>query len=266
MKYILIDGSYFVFYRVFALCVWWRNAKPEDKLDDPALNETFVEKFKSTFIDKIKEMPKKLGFKKEEHEIYVGLDCPQSEIWRAKHFQEYKHGRNVEKTKEANIAYFFNLTMKENLFEKAGINIIFKHDHLEADDCIYLASEKLKSNNEIYIISSDHDYLQLACDNIKIFDLKYKNISESKNSFGCPEKDLFSKIILGDKSDNIQPVFKNKKVGKKTVEKLYENKGLLYEMLSKDSVALEQFEKNTILIDMKHIPYELVSSFNKIYF
>ena len=60
----------------------------------------FVEKFKSTFIDKIKEMPKKLGFKKEEHEIYVGLDCPQSEIWRAKHFQEYKHGRNVEKTKD----------------------------------------------------------------------------------------------------------------------------------------------------------------------
>ena len=48
-NYILIDGSYFIFYRIFALHVWWRNANPEIKLENPFQNEEFVEKYKSTF-------------------------------------------------------------------------------------------------------------------------------------------------------------------------------------------------------------------------
>ena len=59
-NYILIDGSYFIFYRVFALHVWWRNAKPEIKLENPFQNEEFVEKYKSTFNSKIEEINRKL--------------------------------------------------------------------------------------------------------------------------------------------------------------------------------------------------------------
>ena len=44
-SYILIDGSYFVFYRVFALLVWWKNAKPEIELVEPFKNEEFDEFF-----------------------------------------------------------------------------------------------------------------------------------------------------------------------------------------------------------------------------
>ena len=33
MNFVLIDGSYFVFYRYFALNVWWKNAKSGDKPD-----------------------------------------------------------------------------------------------------------------------------------------------------------------------------------------------------------------------------------------
>ena len=55
-NYILIDGSYFVFYRVFALQIWWKNAKPDIPLENPFTNEEFVEKFKSTFTSKIIEL------------------------------------------------------------------------------------------------------------------------------------------------------------------------------------------------------------------
>ena len=48
-KYILIDGSYFVFYRVFALQVWWKNVKPDEELINPFENMVFVEKYVSTF-------------------------------------------------------------------------------------------------------------------------------------------------------------------------------------------------------------------------
>ena len=57
MNHIYIDASYFIFYRVFALCVWWRNAKKDEPLIEPALNDEFLEKFCSTFVDKIKDQP-----------------------------------------------------------------------------------------------------------------------------------------------------------------------------------------------------------------
>lgn len=269
MNHIFIDASYFIFYRVFALCVWWRNAKPEEPIDDPALNEEFVEKFKSTFVAKIKEMPKKLGLKKEAFLIHVGWDCPQNEIWRKAIFPAYKDGRNVEKNKQANIAYFFKLAIKEDLFRKAGVEINYRHDKLEADDCVYLGIQHLRETDkesDVFIISSDHDYLQIVDEKTKLIDLKYKNHGESKTSFGNADKDLFMKIVLGDKSDNISPIFQNKKIGKKTIEKLYEDKGKFYEMLSNDHDALTRFETNTILVDLKHIPSDLSVSFNKIHF
>ena len=32
--YIFIDGSYFIFYRLFALKIWWKNAHPEEPLSE----------------------------------------------------------------------------------------------------------------------------------------------------------------------------------------------------------------------------------------
>ena len=47
--FIFVDGSYYNFYRYFALMQWWKNAYPDEPLDDPFKNEKFVEKFnKST--------------------------------------------------------------------------------------------------------------------------------------------------------------------------------------------------------------------------
>ena len=33
--FIFVDGSYYCFYRYFALMQWWKNAYPEETLDDP---------------------------------------------------------------------------------------------------------------------------------------------------------------------------------------------------------------------------------------
>ena len=47
--FIFVDGSYYNFYRYFALQQWWKNAYPDEPLDDPYQNEIFVEKFNYTF-------------------------------------------------------------------------------------------------------------------------------------------------------------------------------------------------------------------------
>ena len=62
-NFIIIDGSYFVFFRYYALLNWFKLAKKDEEMDDPFKNKTFVEKFRSTFISKMNEIPKKLKMK-----------------------------------------------------------------------------------------------------------------------------------------------------------------------------------------------------------
>ena len=63
--FIFVDGSYYCFYRYFALQQWWKNAYPEEPLDDPYQNDKFVEKFRKTFVDNLEQMPKKLKIHKD---------------------------------------------------------------------------------------------------------------------------------------------------------------------------------------------------------
>ena len=37
--FIFVDGSYYNFYRYYALLNWWKNANPEDPIEDPFQNE-----------------------------------------------------------------------------------------------------------------------------------------------------------------------------------------------------------------------------------
>ena len=43
--FIFVDGSYYNFYRYYALLNWWKNAYPEEPIEDPYKNKIFVDKF-----------------------------------------------------------------------------------------------------------------------------------------------------------------------------------------------------------------------------
>jgi 5'-3' exonuclease len=258
-NYILIDGSYFVFYRVFALQVWWKNAKPDEKLTNPFTNEKFKDKFIDTFLLKILEIKKKL--KMMDAIVIVGKDCPQQQIWRKSFYPEYKLGRNQEKNKEASISDFFRLTYERDLFTKAGAHHIVQLDKLEADDCLALTSKYLYNkypDANITIITSDHDYIQLSNDRINLMNLKFKSLLDSKAYSGDPKRDLFYKTILGDKSDNIDGVFD--KCGKKTAEKCFDNKEFFFEKLKKEN-KVDKFIRNKRLVDFNEIPAVIAEIF-----
>ena len=81
--YILIDGSYYVFYRYFALINWWKLSHKDEPFENIEENEEFIEKFKDVFSRKILEIPKKFGFDKKDIEnvkFIVGLDCKRENI------------------------------------------------------------------------------------------------------------------------------------------------------------------------------------------
>lgn len=263
--YILIDGSYYVFYRFFALVNWWRLSHNDDPepIKDLDKNEEFVIKFKKILTDKLREIPKKIGIDKNTEVKYIfAFDCKREDIWRTKIYPEYKGTRGNYNDKDINPGPFFKIVYQEGIFENLENNgnidlSIIRNNHLEADDCLAITSKYLiqkNPENKIYIITSDTDYLQLIQPNISLFNLKYKSVNTPKNSLGCRLKDLLYKIIIGDKSDNIPSIFP--KCGpKKTLN--YINNIELFEDHLKKYNKYEQYELNKTLIDFSCIPTEL---------
>jgi len=260
-NFILIDGSYFIFFRYYALLNWFKMAKKGD-LQEPINNPTFVDKFKTTFVSKIQEIPKKLKIKNPI--ILVGKDCPRKSIWRIKYLPSYKANRVYDDTFLG--GPFFRCAYEDELFIQGGAKVVFECPSLEADDCVAILAKNIvekypKAN--ITIITSDMDYLQLACSNIQPIDLKYRKLTERKSSFNDAKKDLFVKILTGDKSDNIKGVFK--KCGVKTACKYYDNKELFEEKLKSVEGAMERYLLNKKIIDFNEIPEELIKQFKEIY-
>ena len=262
-NYLFIDGSYFCFYRYYALLTWWKNAKKDTPLDDlPINNEIFVSKFRDVFNKKISEISKKLKIK--EPNIFIGKDCHRGDIWRNEHFPEYKENR---KTDDLFLGGpFFKIAYSELFPNHPDIIDVLSHHRLEADDCIAVAVKHILEKDataQIYIITSDMDYLQLENERTHIYTLKYKKLSDSKTAYDNAEKNLFCKIVTGDKSDNIPGVFK--KCGIKTVEKLFSDPDMFVKRLNQEN-ANETYKRNKLLIDFNSIPLEysneLKRSFN----
>jgi 5'-3' exonuclease len=261
--FIFVDGSYYNFYRYYALLQWWKITNPDEVLDDPYKNIEFVEKFKKTHINNLKQIPKKLKLPKDVNPILIiGKDCKREEIWRVKHYPEYKGTRDVGKS-DFKGGPFFKMVYEENLFVEGGAKAILKHPHLEADDCIALSVKYVIQKYpdcEIYIITSDKDYLQLNTKNVHIYNLAYKEISNKSNCTGDPDIDLQIKIIMGDSSDNIPSIFP--KCGPKTAKKCIDDPIYFQKKMSEN---LEEYQKqyklNQLLVNFENIPYELQQEF-----
>lgn len=268
-SFLFIDGSYFCFHRFHSIMRWWKSAYPEIPITEPITNEIFVEKFKKTFVDTLKNLIKRLNLTTTEESkpiMIVGKDCKREAIWRQIFYNEYKANRNKNKSKNntntnENIeAPFFAMVYKEALFQQGGVRAIVSHPNLEADDCIAISVKRILQtipNATITIITSDKDYLQLAGPNVNIFNLAYKNITEATLG-GSAEADLFCKIVMGDTSDNITSVLQ--KCGPKTALKCFHDKMYFEERMKKEN-AYEKYELNKKIIDFNCIPQNLIEEF-----
>ena len=249
-NYLIIDGSYYCFYRYHALKQWWGFARKEDELQQH--HEEFLEKFRDVFVSKLKELPKTL--KIDNPSIILGKDCPRKDIWRMELFPEYKGSRETHT--DDLLKKCFQLVYSENLFQEGGIEKTLYHPRLEADDVIALHTKYLRENEPdafIHIITSDTDYLQLLQYNVEIYTLNNKLLRDTKGFDGNVEKYLFCKCLMGDKSDNIPSAFP--KCGQKTAEKCWNQAKFFQEKLN-DSRVQQQYKLNRTLIDFKHIPSE----------
>jgi 5'-3' exonuclease len=95
-------------------------------------------------------------------------------------------------------------------------------DNIEADDSIAYISKQLLTESEIYIMSTDKDFLQLVDDRIKVWNPTSKTITTPEKILEkyemSPENFIIGKMFNGDKGDNV-PAFGG--VGFKTVAKRF---------------------------------------------
>ena len=127
--------------------------------------------------------------------------------YRMNMYDSYKQNRKKPKEEDEAKKYeeFFGVlnALPENLQEE-----VLKFRGVEADDIhTYLVKNLAKSYDHTWIISSDRDLYQLIDDNVSIFNIfSRREITKEtlKENFDLsPDEYLLSRIIEGDKSDNI---------------------------------------------------------------
>ncbi|WP_244833656.1 DNA polymerase I [Clostridium sp. BJN0001] len=165
--------------------------------------------------------------------------------FRHKEYDEYKAGR-----KKMPPELFEQFPIMKELMGFMGIKI-FEMEGFEADDIIGTVSKIAEENNtESYIVTGDHDALQLASSTTKVVITK-KGVTETavydENAFVSeygitPKQFIDVKGLMGDKSDNIKGV---PGVGEKTAFKLIKEYGSIEEVLSNiDKIKGNKLKQN----------------------
>lgn len=220
----LVDFSYLTFSRFFAMRTWYNNAHSEvakhlsrdyDWCKDPV----FMEKYTSTYLNKLLFLCKKKTVNVPRTNIIYVLDCRHNENWRVQTSKGYK-GTRAESHERNDFHNFdiFAYTRKTILNAEQATygSPIFFHPNLEADDMVALlvkylrrtCAAKYKFNADIFIMANDKDYLQLCEAKTHLYDITYSPISTLVlGNIMSPQDFLLKKILMGDGSDNIVPCY-----------------------------------------------------------
>ncbi len=269
MKYsniILVDSSYTSFYRFFATKVWYGLAHKEEykKIKDEGegdydwlSNEIFMEKYEKMYLESINKLVGKKIY--NDSFIIFARDPPQDTIWRNSEIEKYKGGRQ-DLTIKNNFIPIFKHTYNKLIpnWTKNNENIIeIKEDKIEADDIIAITTMFVNSNNKfnyekIVVVSGDEDFLQLGDENLYFAHYKKKKLFQLSKKEA--KQKLHEKIVKGDSSDNIPPIFKGKRIPKIDKQKYIDEKKELEKYLNLNEDIKKIYKRNEKIIDFNFIP------------
>ena len=234
----LMDLSYYIFYRYYALLAWYR--KSDTALDD---DEGFLRRFERLFVSSLMKLCKGLGI--PPGRMYMVGDCPRWRIWRMDLLTTYKSNRENRQKVKPGVFELVYTKILPGLREKHGTQFLCV-DGAEADDVIGWI-HRHSPNVDKTIITNDHDYLQLKDDRTRILNMHMVDIC--RKGTGCPRKDLQMKILTGDVSDNIAAVMSKKRASVYVAMPFEE----MIKQLREDGY-MDRYRENERLVDMRLIP------------
>ena len=199
----------------------------------------------------------------------IVLACDNRKYWRKEFFPYYKASRKKTREKSSldwHLIFDILAKIKQELKDYAPYKVI-DVDGAEADDVIGTLVPHVITKEDIVIVSSDGDFLQLqkfngtpGCHKVKQYNPAQKKYIVSEN----PLADLKEKIISGDKGDGIPNILSasdtfvtGQRQKRMTEQKLA--KYLEEEYVNYDTMANTNFCRNQVLIDLRNIPDDIKS-------
>lgn len=204
------------------------------------------------------------NFRNEYGEVV--LCCDNRKYWRKEFFPFYKAGRKKSREKsdlDWHMIFDMLSEFKNELRENFPYKVI-DVDGAEADDIIgTLVPQKIMHEN-ILIISSDGDFLQLQQWNSKS-KFKVKQYNPAQKKFVISENPLLElkqKIIQGDKGDGIPNILSSQDCFVREIRQTPISKVKLEKLLNEDFSSYSEdiksgFSRNQTLIDLRNIPEEI---------
>ena len=139
---------------------------------------------------------------------------------RRKIFPEYKGTRKVKRRLNRNVDWGTapadeQQSMRQQMgrlieyLEQLPLTLICV-DGIEADDTMAYISQQVLKDSDVFLMSTDKDFLQLVDDRVKVWSPTKKKLYNKQavlEEFGIPSRNMLTyRILDGDKSDNINGV------------------------------------------------------------
>jgi 5'-3' exonuclease len=205
-------------------------------------------------------------FRKDYGEVVLCSD--NRNYWRKEYFPFYKAGRKKTREKsDLDWHLIFDMLAKfRNELRESFPYKVIDVDGAEADDIIGTLVPRHIMHEDIVIISSDGDFLQLQQYNgrskytVKQYNPAQKKFIVSQN----PIQDLKQKIITGDKGDGIPNILSPsdtfvRDIRQKTMTEAKLTKFMAEEYTEYEDIAKTGFTRNQVLIDLRLIPGDIQS-------
>lgn len=185
--------------------------------------------------------------KHQPSSVHVFWDAPRHTVWRRRLLDTYKERRQASGLRDIKV----ELEQTQN-----AAQVVFKHMNIrqyqraamEADDLIYAMSRVLYPQ-DIIIVSSDRDYLQIPyyMGNAKLYEPKDNKFLDTPNV-----NPVHQKALMGDKSDCVDGYYL---IGPVKSAVLAESVDKIEEFIGQNDRT--KFYRNLMLIDLSLCPYLL---------
>jgi hypothetical protein len=204
------------------------------------------------------------NFRKDYGEVVLCSD--NRKYWRKEFFPFYKAGRKKSREKSDldwhlifDMLAKFKVELKENFPYK-----VIDVEGAEADDIIGTLVPRHIMHEDVLIISSDGDFLQLQQYNGRS-QYKVKQYNPAQKKFLVSENPLIElkeKIIKGDKGDGIPNIMSPSDCFVRDLRQTPVTKGKLEKFMKEDNneyddTAKTGYSRNSVLIDLRNIPADI---------
>jgi len=228
-------------------------SNPKAKIDEPLIRHMVLNSLRSY----IRQFKSKYG------EIVIA--CDSKKYWRRDVFPFYKAHRKTDREKSAFDWHLIFETLnkiREELKENFPYKVL-EVEGAEADDIIAVLAGRISPNEDILILSSDKDFVQLQkYDNVTQYSPILKRFVKTDN----PAEYIKEHIIRGDRGDGI-PNFlspdntfvigeRQKVINKKKLEEWISKSP--EEFCTTDNM-LRGYKRNQMLVDLDYVPEDIKS-------